>query len=141
MIGNCIQAQLAANPAIAAIVGTRIFPQKKNQPIGGTTGEPERPYVTYAVLSGGSGATLSGNTGIKSCRIQTRCWGDLYFDVDPLRDAIEAVLDGVAFTQAGVQVLYSGLTDFGDDYEMPVDGDDLGAQECSSDFKVCFRAA
>ena len=143
MIGPALEAKLASNSSIAAIVGTRIVPQMKNMPFYTELGEAERPYITYAVLSGDSGKTLNGTTGIRRARVQIRCWGDLYKDVDGLRDLITAdgFLDGQAFTSAGVKVLWCGLGDFGDDFEPPFTGDDVGTQQTSCDFAVCFQPA
>lgn len=82
-----LYALLTADPAVSAIVGTRVYPMVL----------PQRctfPAASYFRVSGGQQNTLDGYSGTENPRIQVDCWAREYADAKALASAIRTAMDG-----------------------------------------------
>jgi hypothetical protein len=88
-ISEALRAFLLAQPSIAALVGTRIYPQVLPQ-------KPAYPAITYAQVSGIRVRGLDGPTGRARPRIAVNSWGASHREMDAVASAVRAALDGYA---------------------------------------------
>lgn len=87
MIEAAIRSLLLANSAVAAIVGTRIYPATSPQ---GVTS----PRIVYERISTMRVHSMAGATGLVRPRIALDCFGDGYAGSKALGDAVRLALDG-----------------------------------------------
>lgn len=85
--GEAIVAALAANPAVVALVGAKIFPNVAPQ---GTVA----PWVVYSVISDIPENALTGDasTRIASIRLQVDAYSKTYLGAHAIADAIDQAL-------------------------------------------------
>jgi hypothetical protein len=101
-----IYSVLAADPGIAALAGTRIYPIEL--PEG-----PTLPALTYKMIYGLPKPTFS-TSGMKRSRVQIDSRGSSYGDAVTLRQAVIVALDG--YVDANINVQLCGWHDgFEDD--------------------------
>lgn len=81
---------LSGNSAVAAIVGTRIYPH------GDAPAEVTAPYVTWFVVDGLPENQLSDVPAIDRFVLQVDCWHPTSAGVDTLAGAVRAALEPVA---------------------------------------------
>lgn len=77
---------LSNTPAIAALVGTRIYPVVLPT-------APTLPALSYQIVGAMSKPTLN-NSGFQRFRMQFDCWGQDYSDAVTLREALVKALNG-----------------------------------------------
>lgn len=90
---------IKADPALAAIVGARVYPVGK--PLGKAT-----PAITYQVLSDRPDRTLDGPDGTRRARIRFAVAGkpeDLAEQIDAV-EALRSLFDGFTGIMEGVEV-------------------------------------
>lgn len=87
-IKNILYAAMAGDTAIAAIVGTRIYPLKLPQ-------GPTYEAVSYQRISS---TGVNGNTALRESRWQFSCWGDTYEKATALAAAVKALFEGYTNT-------------------------------------------
>lgn len=66
-IGTVLRSLLVTDPAIVAVVGTRVYPIKAPQ-------SPTYPLITYQQISGVRETTLHGRAGLARPRFQIDAW-------------------------------------------------------------------
>ena len=88
---------LLANGAVAALVGTRIYPLKLRQ-------AATMPAITYSTIAGGDDVTHDGARGLADLTVQVDCWGLTYLQMDGLFNAVLAALLG--YSSATVQGIF-----------------------------------
>lgn len=92
MIADSIFALLSADPGVAAIAGTRIYPMVLPD-------DAAFPAITYQQVGGSSTPTMD-TSGVQKLRLQIDCWsaplplGGTYRQASGLRDAVRRALDG-----------------------------------------------
>lgn len=86
---SALRDKLAADGAVSAIVGTRIFPI---DPRGATTGDA---YIIFQQIAADPGVTHGGAAGATERMFQVACFARTYEAAISLRDAAIAALDGV----------------------------------------------
>jgi hypothetical protein len=86
MIESDLKAYLAADAAILALVGSRIYPLKLPQ-------APTLPALTYQKISGSRVTSLSGYSGLSHPRMQIDCWASTYEQVKDVAAAVVTALD------------------------------------------------
>lgn len=91
MFESSLRAYLIAQPAIAALIGTRFYPVRLPQ-------DPTLPAITYQTIAGGEGTTHEGASGLARTRVQFDCWastkGQVLALAKALRDALATVNPG-----------------------------------------------
>ena len=97
MIETGLRGALLADAAVAALVGTRIYPVVLPQ-------APQYPAISFQTISGESHYALGGHSGLASPRIQVDCWAESFDAVMALRSAVIACLGGYRGTVAGVTI-------------------------------------
>lgn len=85
MIEADVVAYLLAQPAVTALVGTRIYPERF--PPGVTM-----PAVTYQRVFGTEGINHEGPNGLGRARLQLDCWADGYGEAVDLAEAVTDAL-------------------------------------------------
>lgn len=73
-VGVDLRTILLADPDVAALIGTRVYPGVLPQ-------NPTMPAVTYTVVSGVSGVTTDGPDRLANPRVQVDCWGGDYIEM------------------------------------------------------------
>jgi len=77
-----------ADAAIAALIGTRIYP-------GGLLPQnPALPAITYRLISGNWIQTATGAAGLAGPRIQIDCWAKTYAGADALFELVRLGING-----------------------------------------------
>jgi hypothetical protein len=84
-------AHLKAAPAVAALVGERIYHERLPQ-------KPTYPAITYARTSTDRYMTLQGPANISQVRIGLDCWASTAAELDALSTAVRAAVAGVTGT-------------------------------------------
>lgn len=137
-IREALYGWLSTDPNIAALVGTRIYPNKLPQ--GSTF-----PQITFFKVSNPRVRNLSGPDGLSSPRIQIDCWG---LTPDSAKDVADAVrtsnigghgLDGFRGTMGSVVVQSTNFEDERDTYNPPIDDSDIGTHQVSLDLIVWWN--
>jgi hypothetical protein len=79
---------LTGYTAVAAVVGTRVYPLVLPQ-------KAEIPAISYLRVDGVQDANLSGNSGMEAVRVQVDCWGRTYAQAKGLAaDVADAMASG-----------------------------------------------
>lgn len=86
MIETAIRSVLQAQPAIAAIVGSNIYPVLLPE-------DSQLPALTFQIVGSTSYQGLTTH-GMQRLRVQIDCWAKTYLSAVTLRDAISTSLDG-----------------------------------------------
>jgi hypothetical protein len=87
VIEQDLRAYLLAKPAIAALVGDRMYPERLPQ-------RAALPAITYQRVFGTSLFTHDGAAGLGRGRLQLDCWGSTYQQSAELAEAVRAELAG-----------------------------------------------
>lgn len=104
---------LTGTPAIAAIVGDRVYPKKSPQ------GE-QRPSIVWHQISGRTDHVQEGASGYAEARVQLEFQALTYAEAAAAADAVRLALDGFSGTMgpAGdLEVSGAFLEDERDDYD------------------------
>lgn len=86
MIEVGIVQHLLADPDVASLCGTRIYPLLLPETVS-------FPAATYQTISTVSDYTFDGASGFTQARIQIDVWATRYLDAKSLSEAIRSVLD------------------------------------------------
>lgn len=135
---NSVRLALLADPGVASLVGTRIYPQHAPE-------QKTFPYVTYQRISGRRWKTLASNSGVAVVRIQFDAWGATYAQASAVRAAIASWVDsfGPGFvggsSGSGLCALNVDIEDERDRYDDPSHGDEIGEHCCSIDLVITYR--
>lgn len=95
---EAVYARLTGVPAIAALIGTRVYPALA--PMGATL-----PYVVYQHISGVRETAFGDDPGIARARIQVAAWSDEYSEARQVAEAVRQGLQRYRGTVGGVEVL------------------------------------
>ncbi len=101
-----LRGALTGNGAVAALVGTRVYPVVLPQ-------NPTLPAIVYQELRTGTVVASDGDTGLREGRWQLSLWGASYPAVKGLRDAVVGAVNGYA----GGVVQRVGIDAMRDDYD------------------------
>lgn len=104
-----VRARLAADGAVAALVGTRITPILLPQ-------APTYPALTYQRISGPRWQVLEGPGGGETARLQIDAWAASYLAAQGLAAAVRGSLNGFIGTLATLRVAIR-LDNERDDFE------------------------
>lgn len=96
MIEADLVALLKADGAVAALAGTRIFPEPAPQGVA-------FPAITYRRISGQRDYSLDGHTGLATARFQFDCWAMLFAQARALADAVSLALEAWTLADARIQ--------------------------------------
>lgn len=105
MIGDIIYQALSSNLAVAALVGTSIYPEEA--PL-----EADLPLVVYIVRLAEGGP--EGTAPLARCTITANCYAATDAAADAIGAAVREVLDGFDGNGAGYQVRQLSLSDYGE---------------------------
>lgn len=93
MIETTLAAVLAADPAVAALVGVRIEAMDRLQ--GGAL-----PAVVYQRVGSVPEATIKGDAGLDAVRVQVSCWAATFGGARNLAVAVRAAIVGSPLLRA-----------------------------------------
>ena len=126
---EAVYSRLSGNVAVAAIVSTRIYPQKIPQ-------EATLPAIAYARVSARRVKAHAAPTGLARARMQVTCVATSYSAVKALAAAVRKALEGVMGTVGGLALQGSWLETDADEY-----GDAEGLHSVRQDFMVWYTEA
>ena len=86
-IEAALRAYLLEDVALAALIGTRIYPVVMPQ-------KPDLPAVTYLRVTGSRVHSNDGPSGLSSPRFQFDCWALTYLGARAVAEALRLRLDG-----------------------------------------------
>lgn len=114
MIGAIVYVALAADAGVAALAGTRIYPEQAPD-------EAELPLVVYTVKAG---EALDGQIGMWPCTVTANCYATTDAAAEALGVAVRAALDGYDGQDASYLARGLWLSDYGElrDAEMSLWG-------------------
>ncbi len=124
---------LAADVAVSALVGDRIWPNKLPQD------ESDYPQITLLKVSNPRVRNLSGPDGLSSPRIQIDCWGLTAESAKDVAEAVRKPLDGYRGPMGGtggVNVQSITFEDERDAFNAPIDDSDIGTHQVSHDLII-----
>ncbi len=109
---TAVRAALLADPAVAALVGSRIYPMRLPQ-------NPALPAVVFQRISAPpDGLTIDGRAGRVPIRLQLSLWAQTYDGARALMAAVDARLDGYSGSNGdGTALRLVALKNMSDDYE------------------------
>ena len=96
-VDEVIYSLLHDDPAVAAIVGVRIYPQELPQ-------EADLPAIVYERTANDHLRSNDGATGIVNATYELTAWGDGFPDARLLADAVRLALDGYSGTVGSVKI-------------------------------------
>lgn len=145
MIGAFIIAWMKQELGVTAIIGTsnnaRIYPMQAPQ-------NAAFPRVTYQIIAGDPGQSLTGPISLEWCTVQIDCWGGrgpgAYKQAYDLAEAIcgtesNRKLDGYyGATIGSIEVRDCHKTSWSDTVIFPTDGSDDAILGVSLDFDICY---
>jgi hypothetical protein len=106
---EAVYSRLSGNVAVAALVSTRIYPNKIPQ-------EAALPAVAYQRISARRVKAHAAPTGLARVRVQVTCVARSYSEVKGLAAAVRTAMQGVMGTVGGVGVQGSWLETDADEY-------------------------
>ena len=136
---EALVAFLSADTAIAALIGTRLYPETAPE------GEPY-PRLTYQLIDWPTLNTLEGPTGYGRPRLQIDCWAKgptSYADAWALANAVRSskggngsgpALDGFHGLLSGMDIRRIRLVDMADQWDPPVFGEETPVRRVRLDF-------
>jgi hypothetical protein len=134
---------LLADAGVAALVGTRVYPNKVPQDV--TTW----PRIILHRISTTRPKSNQGRVGQVSARLQLECWGLTYLSAKTLAMAVLNArgpdgiagprLDGFKGRMGNVVVQSCFAEDEREDYFAPAFGDDVGAHRVMFDLVIWFE--
>lgn len=95
---EAFRALILAQPGIAALIGTRVYPLVLPQGF-------ERPAIKFQIISTSRDYKQDGDDGVPTRRIQVDIYGDTYAQVKAVRDAT-LVLSGINHISVGSPPVY-----------------------------------
>jgi hypothetical protein len=130
---SALVARLKANPAITAIVGTRIYPLAIPQ-------KGQLPALVYAIPSTDRVRNLAGAAGVAVARVLIDARATTYATVKALQELLRQY-DGFDGVLAGdVVVMNTRMEDQGDEFEWPGGtGTDQGTHHLTLTFNFKYR--
>ncbi|MEC9433874.1 MAG: DUF3168 domain-containing protein [Pseudomonadota bacterium] len=128
-----LQAVLLAASPVAALVGTRVYPNVRPQ---GT----ELPALVLTVISGGREYHFGGVSALATRRVQADAYGATAAGAMALSDAVEAALSGLRAVQGGTEFQGVFLEAERGRFE-PAQEEGSRAHRVSLDFIVKYRSA
>jgi Protein of unknown function (DUF3168) len=96
-IEYAIRDLILSDPAIVAIVGTRVYPAP-------LPANPVYPAITYQQISQGNVSSHSGNSHLANTRLQLTCWASSHTANSDLRDNLKRVLRDFHGNQSGYRL-------------------------------------
>lgn len=84
-VSATIYSTLAGDAEVVALVGTRIYPVWVSSP-------PDRPYITYRLISGTPLNDLGDDPLVDQRRIQIDAWADSYASAHAVESAVRDAL-------------------------------------------------
>lgn len=134
MIEKGLHSLLATDAGVAALIGTRVYPNKAPHNAG-------QRYVVYRRIMNNARRHLRGSTGLKRATIQIDCVGSTYDQAKELYAAVYAAIgedgkSGVTWGGKSVKVAY--IEDDADDYIPPQTNDDAGVHTVPLDLVVWY---
>lgn len=106
---EAVYSRLSGNVAVAALVSTRIYPNKIPQ-------EATLPAIAYQRISARRVKAHAAPTGLARVRVQVTCVARSYSEVKGLAAAVRTAMQGVMGTVGGVGVQGSWLETDADEY-------------------------
>jgi len=119
-----IYSMLAADAAVAAIVGSRIYPLRMPDDENAVL-----PSVVYTRVSGARATPMAGGATLENPRIQVDSWATTYAGAKALSEAVRAALEETGGT--GLKAILLSDSDLMDD--------ETGDYRVSMDFSVWHR--
>nr|WP_315210098.1 DUF3168 domain-containing protein [uncultured Albidiferax sp.] len=106
MSGEDMRAHLAASPAVAALVGTRITADRSEQ-------DSPRPFIVYLIGDEDRTKTLDGTLiGIRTT-IELQCWADTRLAANAVADAATVSIEAI-----GSHAITSRRTDYDSELDL-----------------------
>lgn len=135
MIGVALRTALLRDAAVAALVGTRVYPIG-NLPQAPATDTTKWPAISYQSVGGAPETQeLSGETYQQEERVQVDCWASTYDAAQELARVAKEALRKARGGEFGGQRVKSGtLIPSPDDYES-----ETKLHRASFDWKVIFK--
>lgn len=87
---------LAAAPAVAVVVGARIYPH------GEAPQDGARPYITWQLVEAAPENSLSEDPDIDRCAVQINCWHPVGVGVVHLASAVRAAVQAHGYVTGTV---------------------------------------
>lgn len=109
-IGISLFSHLSGHAGLAALVDSRVYPIVAPQ-------DPERPYLTYQLISRESEPTHDGPSGLDNPRLQIDTWASTYVEAGQVAKQVRAAMDGFVGTVGDVEFQASFLDEERDLYE------------------------
>jgi hypothetical protein len=135
MIGKAIYSKLTGDAAVAALLGTRVYPEQAPQ--DGRT----FPLVVYAASDEEVVRSYAGSSGLESRNVTIECAARTYAQAQDLAAAVKAALDGADGVFGGVTVRGFFLEDQNDAVETNVAGEDFNVFVASQTYLVWYAPA
>ena len=102
MIGAIVYQALASSTAVAALVGTRIYPEIAPD-------EADLPLIVYTVRTAEG---LDGSAPMVRCNVTANCYAATDAAAESVGAAVRGVLDGFDGNGTGVQARQLSLSDY-----------------------------
>jgi hypothetical protein len=115
---TALTASLKANPNIAAIVGTRVYPLAIPEKRAGQT-EGSLPCLVYAITGTDRARNLSGPAGVAIAHVLIDCRGKEYSQVKRLQEILRQYDGFNGYLYGSLYVMNTVFSDQSDEFEWP----------------------
>lgn len=126
---DAIYSILAADSAVAALVGTRIYVNQAEP-------RPTQPYITFVRVASESEYSQTGSSGMLTADMQTDCWDDDYDVAKEVDEAVRLALENYAGTIAGITIYTVFVGSSLDNIGLSEPGSETGLNRITRTFEV-----
>jgi hypothetical protein len=134
IVTTAIRDKLLTDAAVKGLVAERIFPLQA--PIRAAF-----PRLVYSIVAAEGVYSLTGDSGLRSARVQLDCQAKTYLAARELAEAVRRVLSGLRQVVGNSGPLFLQMVTEENDVDLfdpPVDGSDVGVFRVIRDFRVWY---
>ena len=128
--GEAIAQRLLTEPAVTALVGTRIYPSKPTQ-------DPTEKYVVYYRTGGGDGRRLAGRHGLQNYAVRVEATAGTQAEAEAILAAVRERLAPVGDRWVDKTNGVHGCSTVGDADEQTLED---GRQVSGQTYSIWFKA-
>lgn len=131
-IGNPLFEQALVAYWTLMLPGVKLYPLRRPQ-------SSPLPAATFSINSKVHGYNQRGADGTVIATIQFDIYSKTYGEAVDTAEQLRQILQGFMGSLAGVDTLFSELTDESHEYEQPADGSDNGVYHVTSNYSIEYR--
>jgi len=131
MIGKAVYSKLSGDTGVAALVGTRIFPNDSKS--------NDLPQVIYQLKQLEVGKIYGGFSGMDTIELHVFCLSTDYDSVMSLINAVQTSLDGQSGQWGDREIYLCDQTELNDNSEIDAEADEISLYDFELVYSVKYK--